>query len=62
MAESAEPVERPDYNQASAQFVEWFQSAGGTRLSSKVQLRDLRTEDAGRGAGSSSLHTLKATC
>lgn len=62
MAEVVEPVERLEYNQASAQFVEWFQSADGTRLSSKVQLRDLRGDQAGRGAGQSSSHLLKAVC
>lgn len=39
------------FDQTSAQFVEWFTAADGTRLSPKVQLRDLRSENAGRGAG-----------
>ncbi|OAL34382.1 hypothetical protein AYO20_06435 [Fonsecaea nubica] len=45
-----ESVGRLDFDQATAHFVEWFTAAEGTRLSPKVQLKDLRTENAGRGA------------
>ncbi|KIX97008.1 uncharacterized protein Z520_07122 [Fonsecaea multimorphosa CBS 102226] len=41
---------RSDFDQATARFVEWFTAADGTRLSSKIRLKDLRSENAGRGA------------
>ena len=53
MADPIELAEHPDFNQATAEFVKWFESAGGTRLSSKVQLTDLRSDNEGRGAGMS---------
>ncbi|EXJ85400.1 hypothetical protein A1O1_05764 [Capronia coronata CBS 617.96] len=39
-----------DFDQSSAEFVHWFTAADGTRLSHKVQLRDLRRTNAGRAA------------
>ncbi|KIW90359.1 uncharacterized protein Z519_09004 [Cladophialophora bantiana CBS 173.52] len=50
MEDAIEPAERLDFDQATARFVEWFTAADGTRLSPKVQLKDLRSEGAGRGA------------
>ncbi|EXJ70595.1 uncharacterized protein A1O5_06665 [Cladophialophora psammophila CBS 110553] len=50
MEDAVEPVGRLDFDQATARFVEWFTAADGTRLSPKVQLKDLRSEGAGRGA------------
>ncbi|OCT54049.1 Ribosomal N-lysine methyltransferase 4 [Cladophialophora carrionii] len=50
MAEPVQPADLLEFSQATADFVEWFKSANGTRLSSKVQLKDLRNGNAGRGA------------
>ncbi|OQV02867.1 hypothetical protein CLAIMM_07991 isoform 2 [Cladophialophora immunda] len=50
MVDAVEAVGRLDFDQATARFVEWFAAADGTRLSPKVQLKDLRSESAGRGA------------
>ena len=51
MAEATRLVNRSDFNQTSSEFVEWFTTAHGTRLNPKVQLKDLRDQNAGRGAG-----------
>ncbi|KAL2399683.1 Ribosomal lysine N-methyltransferase 4 [Exophiala dermatitidis] len=48
----AAPMQEPDnldFDQTSTQFVNWFAAANGTRLNPKVQLKDLRRENAGRG-------------
>ncbi|KAJ9608946.1 Ribosomal lysine N-methyltransferase 4 [Cladophialophora chaetospira] len=50
MAEPVEHVENHPFNEATTEFVEWFKSADGIRLSPKVELRDLRNDNAGRGA------------
>ncbi|EXJ79606.1 hypothetical protein A1O3_07885 [Capronia epimyces CBS 606.96] len=50
MAESFQHAGHSDFDQTSAQFIKWFTEADGTRWSSKVQLQDLRNENAGRGA------------
>ncbi|KIW72971.1 hypothetical protein PV04_01127 [Phialophora macrospora] len=50
MAEPLMPVGFDEFAPATTEFVKWFTSADGTRLSSKVQLKDLRSANAGRGA------------
>ena len=55
MAEAVLPGDRLDFDLAATRFIEWFTAADGTRLNSKVQLKDLRAQDAGRGAGMLSL-------
>lgn len=56
MSNGVGPDNGPDFSQKTALFVEWFKaSATGTRLSTKVELQDLRSENAGRGAGMPSL-------
>lgn len=42
-----------NFSQRTANFLEWFTSAEGTRLSDKIQLVDLREQHAGRGVGES---------
>ncbi len=51
MEEALSPQVGPQFDQTTASFVEWFTSADGTRLSSKIELKDLREENAGRGLG-----------
>jgi hypothetical protein len=50
MPEAVKSIAPLDFAEATAEFVKWFDLADGTRLSSKVQLQDLRSENAGRGA------------
>ncbi|OAP59529.1 hypothetical protein AYL99_06827 [Fonsecaea erecta] len=50
MVDVVQPLGRLNFDRATAHFVEWFTAADGTRLSPKVQLKDLRSENAGRGA------------
>ncbi|KIV80513.1 hypothetical protein PV11_08008 [Exophiala sideris] len=50
MAEVGDSSVRRSVDQSSAQFVEWFSAVDGTRLSTKIQLKDLSAESAGRGA------------
>ena len=40
-----------DFADRSSAFLKWFARSNGTRLSTKVQLADLRFRGAGRGAG-----------
>lgn len=47
---SVEDKSSNDFSQQSSDFVDWFSSAQGTRLSDKIQLSDLRGRGAGRGA------------
>ncbi|KAK5465414.1 Ribosomal lysine N-methyltransferase 4 [Exophiala xenobiotica] len=49
MEEAPSSRARPEFDQTTAGFVEWFTTAAGTRLSSKIELKDLRDENAGRG-------------
>ncbi|KAK5338275.1 Ribosomal lysine N-methyltransferase 4 [Exophiala xenobiotica] len=49
MEEAPSSLARPEFDQTTAGFVEWFTTADGTRLSSKIELKDLRDETAGRG-------------
>lgn len=58
MPEDGDSLVRPDFDQASTQFVEWFTAADGTRLNAKIQLQDLSAEGAGRGAGMLSFLTV----
>ena len=51
MSEATEIAEGPEFNEQTAQFGEWFTSAQDTRLSAKIELKDLRSENAGRAAG-----------
>jgi hypothetical protein len=51
MAGAVESIGCSAFDEATAQFVEWFTTADGTRLSSKVLLKDMRSANAGRGAG-----------
>ncbi|KAI1607906.1 SET domain-containing protein 6 [Exophiala viscosa] len=50
MVEDRNSIARSGVDQASAQFIEWFSAVDGTRLSTKIQLKDLSAEGAGRGA------------
>ena len=50
-AEATERVGRLDFDRTSTEFIEWFSASDGTRLNPKVQLRDLRDQNAGRAAG-----------
>jgi hypothetical protein len=51
MEEVPSSLARPEFDQTTAGFVEWFTTAAGTRLSSKIELKDLLDENAGRGLG-----------
>jgi hypothetical protein len=51
MAKSEADNGNLDFDQITATFLDWFTKAEGTRLSPKVQLKDLRSISAGRGAG-----------
>ncbi|KEF58217.1 SET domain-containing protein 6 [Exophiala aquamarina CBS 119918] len=39
-----------EFDHTTADFLAWFAAANGTRLSSKIQLKDFRAQDAGRSA------------
>jgi SET domain-containing protein 6 len=43
-----------DFNEASRNFLAWLQSANAD-ISSKIELQDLRSKQAGRGVGKSSV-------
>lgn len=51
MGDNVGPSGSSDFDQTTARFLAWFTSADGTRISPKVQLNDLRAQNAGRGAG-----------
>lgn len=51
MIKGSDEAEGASFSQKSAAFVSWFQNAPGTRLSSKIELSDLRSRNAGRGVG-----------
>jgi hypothetical protein len=51
MGDTTSLSESLDFDQTTANFLAWFAAASGTRLNPKVQLQDLRAQNAGRGAG-----------
>ncbi|KAK5047984.1 hypothetical protein LTR84_006174 [Exophiala bonariae] len=50
MGDTVGPSASLDFDQTTSRFLAWFTSADGTRISPKVELKDLRAQNAGRGA------------
>lgn len=51
MAEGVMEVDSTHFQQLSTDFLKWFESTPGTRVSPKITLADLRSRNAGRGVG-----------
>jgi len=51
MADHAAQESPSDFAQKSSTFIEWFSAYEGARLTSNIQLVDLRSQNEGRGVG-----------
>lgn len=58
MAEEMMEIDSTHFQKLSADFLKWFESTPGTRMSPKITLADLRSRDAGRGVGMLTGHFL----
>lgn len=44
-------LQKDDFNQKSAAFINWLQGLQGVRVSPKIHIADMRSRAAGRGIG-----------
>lgn len=45
-------LQKDDFDQKSATFLNWLQGLQGVRVSTKIHIADMRNRAAGRGIGS----------